>query len=110
MGFVGDVHYDGTTKIPELRGKIRGKGLELERYKLMRHVDADVEIVKDRILIPRLEMGFADGLVLLKTGRIEPFAPGVLDRGRAVESAGMTFEGLMRDLGRHAEHDRSSGT
>ncbi len=99
VGFVGDVHFDGTTKMPELRGKIRGKGLELERYKLMRHVDADVEIAKDRILIPRFEMGFADGLVVLKSGKIEPFAPGVPIQVEQVEAAGMAFEALMRDLG-----------
>ena len=99
VGFVGDVHYDGTTKLPELRGKVRGKGLEFERYKLMRHLDADVEIAKDRILIPRFEMGFADGLVVLSSGKIEPFAPGVPIVVEQVEAAGMAFEGLMRDLG-----------
>ena len=97
--FAGDVRYDGRHRLPELRGKISGSGVEFERFKLAKTLDVDLNITGDAINIPRYQMAFADGDVVLKNARIEPFSPGVVLRAERVDSKGMDFQGLMRDLG-----------
>ena len=97
--FAGDVRYDGRHKLPEVHGKLTGTGVEFERYKLAKTLDVDLAIVGDAINIPRYQMAFADGDVVLKNARIEPFSPGVLLSAERVDSKNMNFEGLMRDLG-----------
>jgi len=99
VAFTGDVRYDGRHQLPELRGKLTGSGVEFERFKLAKKLDVDLDISDDAINIPRYQMSFADGEVVLKNARIEPFAPGVLLRAERVDSTSMTFQGLMRDLG-----------
>jgi translocation and assembly module TamB len=99
ISFTGDVRYDGRHKMPEVHGKLTGAGVEFERFKLAKTLDVDLDIADDAINIPRYEMAFADGDVVLKNGRIEPFSPGVVLRAERVDSRGMHFEGLMRDLG-----------
>ena len=97
--FAGDVRYDGRHKLPEVRGKLTGTGIEFEHFKLAKKLDVDLAVAADAIVIPRYEMTFADGDVVLKNARIEPFAPGVVLSAERVDSKSMTFEGLMRDLG-----------
>ena len=97
--FAGDVRYDGRHKLPEVHGKLTGSGIEFEHFKLARTLDADLSITGDAINIPRFQMAFADGDVVLKNGRIEPFSPGVILSAERVDSKSMSFEGLMRDLG-----------
>ncbi|HEY3254111.1 MAG TPA: translocation/assembly module TamB domain-containing protein, partial [Polyangiaceae bacterium] len=97
--FAGDVRYDGRHKLPEVRGKLTGSGVVFEKFKLAKTLDVDLAIAGDAINIPRYQMAFADGDVVLKNARIEPFSPGVLLSAERVESKGMNFEGLMRDLG-----------
>jgi len=97
--FAGDVRYDGRHKLPELRGKVTGSGVEFEHFKLAKTLDVDVVVAGDAINIPRYQMNFADGDVVLKNARIEPFSPGVVLSAERVDSKGMNFEGLMRDLG-----------
>src|SRR5450631_473514 len=99
VSFAGDVRYDGRHKLPELHGKLTGAGVEFERFKLAKKLDVDLDVADDAINIPRYQMAFADGDVVLKNGRIEPFTPGVLLRAERVDSKSMDFEGLMRDLG-----------
>jgi translocation and assembly module TamB len=96
--FAGDVRYDGKLKLPELRGKLNGE-VEFERYKLARKLDVDLEVARDAVNIPRYQMHFADGDVVLTNARIEPFSPGVPIRVERVDGKGMQFTGLMRDLG-----------
>ena len=98
-GFAGDVRYDGRHQLPELRGKLTGSGIEFEHFKLAKTLDVDLDVTNDVINIPRYQMHFADGDVVLKNARIEPFSPGVVLRAERVDSKSMTFEGLMRDLG-----------
>jgi len=97
--FSGDVRYDGRHKLPEVRGKLTGTGIEFGKFKLAKTLDTDVSIAGDVVTIPRYQMGFADGDVVLKNARIEPFAPGVPLSVERVDSKSMDFEGLMRDLG-----------
>ena len=97
--FAGDVRYDGRHKLPEVRGKLTGTGVEFEHFKLAKTLDVDIAVAGDVINIPRYQMAFADGDVVLKNARIEPFAPGVVLSAERVDSKSMDFEGLMRDLG-----------
>jgi len=99
VAFTGDVHYDGRHQLPELHGKLTGSGIEFERFKLAKTLDVDLDVTDDAINIPRYQMKFADGDVVLKNARIEPFSPGVVMRAERVDSKSMDFEGLMRDLG-----------
>src|SRR6478609_6499340 len=97
--FTGDVRYDGRHRLPDVHGKLTGLGVEFERFKLAKTLDVDVSVAGDVISIPRYQMGFADGDVVLKNARIEPFAQGVPLSVERVDSKSMDFEGLMRDLG-----------
>jgi translocation and assembly module TamB len=99
LAFAGDVRYDGRHHLPELHGKLTGSGIELERFKLAKKLDVDLDVSDDAINIPHYQMSFADGDVVLKNARIEPFAPGVMMKAERVDSKSMTFQGLMRDLG-----------
>ncbi|MEO7036653.1 MAG: translocation/assembly module TamB domain-containing protein [Polyangiaceae bacterium] len=99
VSFTGDVRYDGRHKLPEVHGKLTGSGVQFERFKLAKKLDVDLDVADDAINIPHYYMAFADGDVNLKNARIEPFTPGVLLRAERVDSSGMTFQGLMRDLG-----------
>ncbi len=73
--------------------------MQFERYKLAKTLDVDLAITGDAINIPHYQMTFADGDVVLKNARIEPFSPGVVLSAERVDSKSMTFEGLMRDMG-----------
>jgi len=97
--FTGDVRYDGRHQLPEVHGKLTGSGVEFEHFKLAKTLDVDLAVAGDAINIPRYQMTFADGDVVLKNARIEPFSPGVVLSAERVDSKSMTFEGLMRDLG-----------
>src|SRR5450432_3962493 len=99
VSFSGDVRYDGRHKMPDLHGKLTGSGITLGKYQLAKKLDVDADVSSDIINIARYQMTFADGDVVLKNGHIEHFAPGVVMRAERVDSKGMQFEGLMRDLG-----------
>jgi translocation and assembly module TamB len=99
VSFAGDVRYDGRHKLPDLHGKLQGTGITFGKYQLAKKLDVDADVAADIINIPRYQMTFADGDVVLKNGHIEPFAPGIVMRAERVDSKGMQFEGLMRDLG-----------
>jgi translocation and assembly module TamB len=98
-GFSGDLRYDGSSKLPELRGRLRGKNLQFDVYRLAKHLDVELELSNDRISIPRFEMGFGEGKVVLVDGRIEPFEPGAPITARQVDSEDVDFSAMMRDLG-----------
>jgi translocation and assembly module TamB len=98
-GFSGDLRYDGSSTLPELRGKLRGKDLQFDVYRLAKHLDAEVELSDDRIAVPRFEMGFAEGKVVLVGGLIEPLKPGAPITARQVDSQDIDFSAMMRDLG-----------
>src|SRR6478752_7198490 len=97
--FSGNVRYDGRYKLPDVHGKVTGSGIEFEHFKLAKTLDVDLSVAGDVIDIPHFQMAFANGDVVLKNARIEPFLPGVPLNVERVDSKGMNFEGLMRDLG-----------
>ncbi len=98
VAFAGDVRYDGGHKLPEVHGKLTGAGIELGHFRIAKKLALDLNVADDAISIPRYQMEFADGEVQLKNARIDPFAPGMAVRVERVDSTGLTFQGLMRDL------------
>ena len=66
VAFAGDVRYDGRHKLPEVHGKLTGADIEFERFKLAKKLDVDLDVADDAINIPRYQMTFADGDVVLK--------------------------------------------
>jgi translocation and assembly module TamB len=98
VAFAGDVRFDGSSKLPELDGKLTGKGLGLAGYMIAQDLSVQARVGRDVIELPRYEMGFADGRVVVKNIRIEPLAPGVPLTAESMEQAGARFTSLMRDV------------
>ncbi len=98
LKLAADVRHDGQTRLPELRGTLEGSGVALAGYRLAERLQAELAIEADRVLVPRFYMRFADGDVHLSGARIEPFAEGAPIRVERVDSDGMQFTALMRDL------------
>jgi translocation and assembly module TamB len=97
--FAGDVRWDGTTKLPEIQGKLHGQDLQLDVYRLAQKLDASVDVHDDQISIPRFETHFADGVVVVSDAQISPFEKGVPLTASRVDGDGVEFSALMRDLG-----------
>ncbi len=98
-GFVGDVKFGAGARLPTLRGRVSGAGLGLNEFNLAEKLDGEVHIEEDVVVVPRLNVRFADGDVLLSAIRIAPFEPsGTLAVDR-MEAKNTVFPALMRDLG-----------
>ncbi len=91
--------YDGRFALPQVSGVVVGDDLGLDDYRIAKDLRGDLVIAGTRIAVPRLELGIADGRVTLHETVVAPFAPGVPVTTRLTETRGMTFPGLMRDLG-----------
>jgi translocation and assembly module TamB len=98
VAFAGDVRWDGSRKLPELRGKLTGAGLKLDVYALAEKLEADLVLQGDEIGVPRFYMRFADGDVHLQNGLIKPLSPGAPISVERVDGKGMKFHSMMRDL------------
>ena len=99
VGVVADVEYDGQRRLPKVHGKLRGEGLGFWRYNLARRIDADFDVVDDRVIVSQLLLGLADGIFEGKDLRIAPFEPQVPIQVAEVTSHDVEFSGMMRDLG-----------
>jgi len=98
-GFSGSVRFDGASRLPEIDGQLSGERLGLGRYAFAEHLSADVRVAADAVRVPRLEAGYGNGTVWIEQLVLEPFAPTIPLRIEAVRSKGVTFPGLMRDVG-----------
>jgi translocation and assembly module TamB len=98
LSLSGDVRYDGTSKLPEFDGKLDGKGLGLGGYRLAQKLSVDTHLTRDAIVLPRYEMGFSDGQIVLTGVRIEPLKPGVPLSVESMDGLNVPFTSLMRDL------------
>jgi translocation and assembly module TamB len=97
-GFTGQIRYDGTSKLPEVHGRVRAENFDLDTYHLAKELDADIEVKGDKIAAPRVRVLIADGEVVLRDTHVDPFAEGVPMRTAAADLRGIRFEGLMRDV------------
>ncbi len=98
-GIVADFRYDGHSRLPEMRGKVRGAGLEYWRYSPARRLEVEFDVRGDRVRLPHFEVAMADGSFVGRNAEVAPFEPGAPLRIAEVESHDVEFSGLMRDLG-----------
>ncbi len=101
-GWVGvdvDARWERGMRLPELHGSVSGAGLEMAEYRLASHLDAQVDVDDDVVRVRRFEAGFANGKVIATDAEIRPFAPKAPIHIGVVDSLGLDFPGLMRDLG-----------
>lgn len=99
LEFAGNVDYNSRAQLPEVRGRLRGDGIEIDRYRIARRLALDLSIARDLIQIPRARLEFSEGRVVIEGGRIDPFAPGVPLFVKRFEAKNVAFSSLMRDLG-----------
>ena len=99
VGVVADVRHDGSQPLPQLNGKVRGGGIQLERYHLAKTLKTDVDLADGLIRLPRFEAEIADGKAIATGVRIRPLAPGVPFHVDHLDCLEIQFPGLMRDLG-----------
>jgi translocation and assembly module TamB len=99
VAFAGDVRYDGRSRLPEVRGRLRGADIQLDVYRLAKKLDAAFEISGDRIDVSRMETGFAEGTLVVTDARIEPLAKGAPITAARVDGNDVDFSAMMRDLG-----------
>ncbi len=98
VAFAGDIRYDGSFELPELDGKLTGKGIALGPYRIAQDLAVDLHVAADVVQVPKFEMGFADGHVTITNARIEPLKPGAPISIEAMDQADVPFTSLMRDL------------
>jgi len=98
VAFAGDVRNDGSFKLPEAEGKITGRDLGLGGYHLAKDLAIEVRMAQDQIDIPRCEMGFADGRVVVENAHIQPLKAGVPMTAETMDQTNVPFSSLMRDV------------
>ncbi|HWO10110.1 MAG TPA: hypothetical protein VNN80_11540, partial [Polyangiaceae bacterium] len=94
----GELDITGRTRLPEFHGRLRTGRIGLKKYLLVGHADAELHLVKDRLLVTSLRAGYADGDVLLEDISVDLLAPGVPLHVRRSLATDLTFPGLMRDV------------
>jgi translocation and assembly module TamB len=99
VAFSGDLRFDGRTKLPEVRGRLRGGDLQIDVYRLAKKLDATVALENDSVEISRFETHFSDGVVVISDAKIDPFEPGAPLTAARVDGNGVSFSKMMDDLG-----------
>jgi translocation and assembly module TamB len=94
----GEIDVTGRTRLPEFHGRLRTGRIGLKKYLIVAHADAELELVKDRLLVKTLRAGYADGNVTLEDIRVDLLAPGIPLEVRRSLATDLTFPGLMRDV------------
>ncbi|NLF03500.1 MAG: hypothetical protein GX593_00545, partial [Actinomycetales bacterium] len=62
----GELDVSPRTRFPEFHGRLRTGRIGLKKYVLVAHSDAELHLIKDRLLVSSLRAGYADGDVLLE--------------------------------------------
>lgn len=94
----GDVRFDGASRLPDVRARVRAKGFHLGGYRLGESVDGQIWLHDETIEGERVTVNIADGDAVVQGLVIRPFEKGVPISVRRVDGDGQTFPGLMRDL------------
>jgi translocation and assembly module TamB len=94
----GELSVTDRTKFPEFNGRLRTGRIGLDEYLLAAHADAELVLIKDRLLVSTFRAGYADGEVLIEDISLDLLAPGMPLRVRRSLATNLTFPGLMRDV------------
>ncbi len=93
-----DVRHDRDTQIPDVSGKITGRGLKLTQFSLAKELESDIVIRKNVVTSPRTVVKIADGTATLTDTVVEPLAKGIPLK-TSLDARDLSFASLMRDLG-----------
>jgi translocation and assembly module TamB len=94
----GELDVTDRSKLPEFHGRLRTGRIGLKKYLIVDHADAELHLVKDRLLVSSLHAGYADGDVQLDDISVDLLAPGRPLSIRRSLATNLTFPGLMRDV------------
>ncbi len=90
--------YGKGMSLPFLRGKVGGAGLELDSYRLIKDLAADIAIDDDVIRSAQATVGFGDGTIVAKNLVVEPLKKGAPLHIGSSEAANVHFPAIMRDM------------
>jgi translocation and assembly module TamB len=97
-GVVADVRYDPHADLPEVRGKVRGSGIDMAAYHFVKDFEADVDITGDEVRVSNLRGGYGHADVHADEVRIRPLVPGVPMRVHRFEAKNLRWEDLMENI------------
>lgn len=97
-GVVADVRYDPHADLPEVRGKVRGSGIEMGEYRFVNDLEADVEITGDEVRTTNVRGKYGHAEIQADDVRIRPLAPGVPMRVHRFETRNLRWEDLMENV------------
>jgi translocation and assembly module TamB len=98
VGVVADVRWDARRDLPEVHGKIRGGGIEMDKFKFAKDFDGDVEITGDEVRVSTLHATYGHAAATVEGFSIRPLAYGVPMHIRRVDSKGLRWEDLMENI------------
>lgn len=98
VGLSGGLRFDGSTKLPSFSGRLKGGKIGMGGYSFAKYLDAQVELAKDVVELPKIKVGYANGDLEITDVRIEPMAKEPRISMAKLDGKGMNFPGLMRDL------------
>src|SRR5262252_665331 len=90
--------YQKSLRLPVLRGKVEGSGIELDVYRLMSELSADIAIDGEGIRSESASVGFGYGTITLHEVAVEPLKKGAPIRIGSVDAVNIGFPAMMRDL------------
>ncbi len=99
VGLSGDIRYDGSTKLPSFRGKLRTSELLLGDTRLVEGAEGQVVVEGDKLRLPKLNARYAGGDVQITDTTLAPLEPGMPLRTARVEGTGVSFPKMLRDIG-----------
>jgi translocation and assembly module TamB len=91
--------FGASSALPVIRGKLSGTGLELDQYRLMSELSADLAIEDDVVRADRVAVGFGDGTIVARNLVVEPLKKGAPIRIGSSDATNVRFAAMMRDLG-----------
>lgn len=96
-----EAHYDGSTKLPVLRGGVIGEALSIDSRVVARSFRADVDTAGDRIRVTDIAHGWAGGTAKIREVTIEPLAEGIPLHAQDIEVSDVQMADMLDDLCAH---------
>lgn len=98
VGVVADVRYDPHADLPEVRGKVRGSGLEMGLYRFAKDFESEVDITGDEVSLRNLRGTYGHADIMADEVRVRPLAPGLPIRLHHFETHNLRWEDLMENV------------
>ncbi len=105
VGLDADLRYGPDNVLPDFDGRLEAHDIRLDKYSFAKDLTSEITIHRNVIESPRTAFTFAGGTLVLSDTVIEPLARGVRLQHTRLDSTGVDFPALMRDLGVN-EHAR----